>query len=79
MSPVGVRCALHVGHAVTVVVLVVSGVLLWIEADLPIPLLDASLEVYLVLTWILGFSVPLYVFLARRRIGARTREVFGGW
>lgn len=54
-----------------------AGVLLWIEADLPIPLLDASLEVHLVLTWIFVVSVPLHVFLVRRTIGARIREIFG--
>lgn len=57
--------------------LIVSGVLLWIEADLPIWLIDASLEVHIVLTWALVVSVPLHVVMARKKIVSRTREILG--
>jgi hypothetical protein len=57
--------------------LAVSGVLLWVEADLPIALLDASLEVHLVLTWVLVVSVPLHVLVVRQKVAARTRELLG--
>jgi cytochrome b subunit of formate dehydrogenase len=57
--------------------LVVTGVLLWVEADLPLWLLDTSLDVHIVLTWVLVVSVPLHTFMARKRIVTRTREILG--
>ncbi len=64
--------------AVTVLLsaaLVVSGLLLWVDLDLPISWIDASLAIHLAATWLLAASVLVHLIAARRGIAERTRQL----
>jgi len=50
--------------------LAVSGLVLWVAQDLPLPLEDACLEVHLIFTWVLAISLPLHLVAARAKIAA---------
>ncbi|MDH3214186.1 MAG: cytochrome b/b6 domain-containing protein [Myxococcales bacterium] len=54
-----------------------SGLVLWVDLDLPIAALDAALEVHLAATWLLTASIPVHLVVARRQIVARTRGILG--
>lgn len=58
-------------------VLGVSGVLLWVDFELPRGWLDATLAAHLSATWLLAASIPLHLFMARRKIAARAGEWSG--
>jgi cytochrome b subunit of formate dehydrogenase len=57
--------------------LVVSGFFLWVDWDLPLAVLDAMLEVHIVVTWLLVASILLHLLAARREIAARVGGLFG--
>jgi cytochrome b subunit of formate dehydrogenase len=59
------------------VALAVSGVLLWLDENLPLALSDASLTVHIAFTWTLAALIPLHLFLSRRRIGLRLLQLVG--
>lgn len=59
------------------VALSVSGVLLWVDAGLPLAALDATLTVHIVATWALAVSIPVHLAAARRKIVSRCREIVG--
>jgi cytochrome b subunit of formate dehydrogenase len=68
-------------HIVTTLVLTflvgASGVVLWLDLDLPLAFIDAMLEIHIVITWVLLVSIPIHVALAWRKTVARTREMLG--
>lgn len=57
--------------------LVATGLLLWLDFDLPTAVLDLATTSHVAATWLLVASIPLHVVLARRKIVARTREILG--
>lgn len=59
------------------VALAASGVLLWLDENLPLALSDASLTVHIAFTWTLAALIPLHLFLSRRRIGLRLLQLVG--
>ena len=54
-----------------------SGVVLWVDWKLPLALIDAMLEIHVITTWTLLFSIPVHVVLAWRKTVARVREMLG--
>jgi len=60
--------------------LVVSGLVLWVDPGVPIPLplFDASVTVHVVATWVLLCSIPVHLFAARRKIVSRCRDLLRG-
>ncbi len=54
-----------------------SGVVLWLDFDIPLAVVDATLEVHIIVTWILIFGIPLHVVLSWRKTVSRTREMLG--
>lgn len=68
-------------HIVTTLILTflvnATGVVLWLDFDIPLSFVDAMVEIHIIVTWILLFSIPLHVVLAWRKIVARTREMLG--
>jgi cytochrome b subunit of formate dehydrogenase len=59
------------------VLLAVSGVVLWLDPDLPLPVLDATVETHEVLTWMVLIAIAAHLVLAWRKTVARTREILG--
>ena len=59
------------------ILLAVSGILLWLDENLPLALSDASLTVHIAFTWMLAALIPVHIFLARRRIGLRLLQIVG--
>ena len=54
-----------------------SGGVLWLDLDLPLPALDAALDLHVAATWLLAASIPVHLVLAWRKIVARTGEILG--
>jgi cytochrome b subunit of formate dehydrogenase len=63
---------------VTSVLLIATGIVLWWPDDLPLALLDASLEVHTWTTWVFAASIPVHLIAARHQIVERTRLLLGG-
>jgi cytochrome b subunit of formate dehydrogenase len=57
--------------------LAVSGFFLWVDWDLPLTVLDAMLEVHIVVTWLLVASILAHLFAARRESAARVGALLG--
>jgi hypothetical protein len=57
--------------------LIGSGVLLWVDVDLPRRGLDAAVEIHVAATWAVAVSIPLHLALARRKIASRASELLG--
>jgi cytochrome b subunit of formate dehydrogenase len=56
-----------VSSLVLTFLLSLSGVLLWIDPDVPVVFFDATLQVHIVTTWLLIGSLPIHLVVARRR------------
>ena len=54
-----------------------TGVVLWVDWELSLAFVDAMLEIHIIITWILVFSIPLHVVLVWRKTVARLREMLG--
>jgi cytochrome b subunit of formate dehydrogenase len=61
----------------SVLLLAVSGVLLWLDPGFPITVIDVLLEIHLLLTWALVAVIPLHLVVGWRKIVERTREILG--
>lgn len=59
------------------VLLALTGVALWLDPGLPLPLLDATVEVHVVLTWMVLLAIPVHLLAAWRKTVTRTREILG--
>lgn len=71
--------ALHV--AITLVasaLLILTGIVLWGGDSLPLVLQDVSLEIHIWATWVVAASLPVHLFVARRKIAERVRLLFTG-
>jgi cytochrome b subunit of formate dehydrogenase len=60
------------------VLLAVSGIAVWPTLDLEIRWFDIALEVHIWVTWVFIASLLLHLVVARRRMGAAIRGLFGG-
>ncbi len=82
IDPSGLRSSWRRTHIVVSIIasaaLSLSGLVLWLAVDLPIPLWDAADQVHVVCHWIVMLSLPLHVVVARRKIAERVRLMLGG-
>jgi cytochrome b subunit of formate dehydrogenase len=54
-----------------------SGWVLWMDLDLPLQALDATLELHVAATWLLAASIPVHLVIAWRKIVTRMGEILG--
>jgi cytochrome b subunit of formate dehydrogenase len=76
-DPVGWRKIHIVTSLLVSLLLVLSGLYLWVDPDLPLAWFDLSVEIHVALTWVLGVLIPLHLVAARRKIAAAVRRMIG--
>jgi cytochrome b subunit of formate dehydrogenase len=59
------------------ILLGLSGLLLWLDAGLPIAVIDAALAVHQALSWFVVAALLAHLVAARRKIAVRTGEILG--
>jgi hypothetical protein len=69
-DPVNWRKVHIVASLLLTLLLGATGVLLWLDPDLPRAAFNALIEVHAALTWVLIGSIPIHLFMARRKIAA---------
>lgn len=65
------------GSVIASFALSVSGILLWVDWDLPLAVLDASLAVHMWLAWLFAVVIPIHIVVSRRKIRARLMPPWG--
>ncbi|MDP6978144.1 MAG: hypothetical protein QF570_06005 [Myxococcota bacterium] len=58
--------------------LTVTGLVLWLGADLPIEIWDVAVEIHAICHWIIVLSLPLHLLVVWRTAIERLRLMLGG-
>ncbi len=78
MSPIAIRRAIHRIYALAALVLLaVSGVMLWLDLGLSLAVIDAALFVHQALSWLILGALAVHIAANWRRTVVRTRAILG--
>ncbi len=70
---------IHIVLTLTVSAVVsVTGLVMWLGADLPVEVWDAADQIHVVCHWIIVASLPIHLLVVRRTLVERVRLMLGG-